>query len=72
MSAAAEGKARSARRRAIESGRHVGDDMAGWRNEAAMSAAAKGQAVTMSAEGPPRGANAPPTGAANEVSVGVL
>ena len=33
MSAAAEGKARSARRRAIERDRHVGVDMAGWGEE---------------------------------------
>ena len=38
MSAAAERKARSARRRAIESDRRVGVDIAGWRKEVAMSA----------------------------------
>ena len=38
MSAAAEGKARSARRRAIESGRLAEIDMADWRKEAAVSA----------------------------------
>jgi len=37
MSAAAAGKARSARRRAIECGRHAALDMAGSRKEAAMS-----------------------------------
>jgi hypothetical protein len=40
MSAAAAGKARSARRRAIESGRHAAFDMADCRKEAAMSAIA--------------------------------
>jgi hypothetical protein len=55
MSAAAERKARSARRRAIESDRHVGVDMAGWRKEAATSDIASSPRP----QGRPKGAAAP-------------
>jgi len=58
MSAAAEGKARSARRRAIESDRHVGVDMAGWGEEVAGSDIASSPRP----QGSPKGAAAPAGG----------
>jgi len=58
MSAAAEGKARSARRRAIERDRHVVVDMEGWRKEVAVNAEGR----MPRPPGRPKGAAAPSGG----------